>query len=163
MARNPRDPFNAPIPGESLTRPPGGAPYEKPPQFADPRMAAEFVWSKMTQPRNVAMLKATMNKGATAESIANTVLREGFNTGKWTPDTAIMMSKPVLAMVTAVGKKAGVKNLKVMEEDHELQDFLIDNDSLDDDVGFEADITGPLEELPEEEPIEFKGPLGGGN
>ncbi len=169
MARNTRDPFNAPIPGESLTKTPGGAPYEKPPQFADPRMAAEYVWQQMTTSRSAAMVKTLLNRGASAESIATTVLRQGFNNGQWTPDTALIMSKPVLGMVTAVGRKAGAKNIKVMEDDFDLQEFFIDSGSLDEDFGGEQGTTGPLEEeqgplTPEQqqEEIQFRGPLGGG-
>ena len=41
------NPFDAPVPGQSLTDTPGNYPWEHPPQFTDLNEAAEFVWDNL--------------------------------------------------------------------------------------------------------------------
>ena len=41
------NPFDAPIPGQSLTDTPGNAKWEHPPQFTDVEEASEHVWDRL--------------------------------------------------------------------------------------------------------------------
>ena len=41
------NPFDAPIPGQSLTDTPGNYPWEHPPQYVDPEIAAENIWHSL--------------------------------------------------------------------------------------------------------------------
>ena len=38
------NPFDSPVPGQSLTDTPGNYPWEHPPQFVDPEEATEYIW-----------------------------------------------------------------------------------------------------------------------
>jgi hypothetical protein len=116
--------FDAPIPGQSLTTPPGAAPYERPPQFTKPDEAAEYVFDKMTSPKNAIKLQTALENGATVESIVNTTLFAGFREGKWTPDVAAIIAKPVLYQVTAIAKKLGVENFQIFNPDTETAKFV---------------------------------------
>ena len=41
------NPFDAPIPGQSLTNEPGNAPWEHPPQMVKMEEAMGYVWEKL--------------------------------------------------------------------------------------------------------------------
>ena len=41
------NPFDAPIPGQSLTDTPGNAKWEHPPQFVKVDEAAEYIWDRL--------------------------------------------------------------------------------------------------------------------
>ena len=41
------NPFDAPVPGQSLTDTPGNYPWEHPPQFTDPEEASEYIWQML--------------------------------------------------------------------------------------------------------------------
>lgn len=106
-------PFDAPIPGQSLTETPGNATWEHPPQYTDPKKAADMVWSQLMNPKNIEHLVLMLHKGTPAEAIARTVLFGGFTQGKWTPDVAMLIAKPVLAMIVGIGAQAGIDNMKI--------------------------------------------------
>ena len=46
----PNNPFDAPVPGQSLTDKPGSAAWEHPPQYTNTADAADFVWDQLTTP-----------------------------------------------------------------------------------------------------------------
>lgn len=116
-----RNPFDAPIPGESLTKAPGSQKWEKPPQFTDPEKALEFVWDNMMKPKNMEKLLALMDAGVPVEAIARTTLFAGFAEGKWTPALVTLMARPVTSMVAHVAKAAGKGNLKMQAVDRRKQ------------------------------------------
>lgn len=115
-----KDPFAAPIPGESLTNELGSAPWETPPQFTDLSEATEHMFDRMIA--NSQELALMLESGATAESIARTLMFSGFQQGKFTPDLALQMTPIAIAMVVAVGRKMGVTNIKVRLPNKAKQD-----------------------------------------
>ena len=50
------DPFNAPVPGQSLTDTPGNYPWEHPPKNTDVEMLLENLFTRLTQPQSVKKL-----------------------------------------------------------------------------------------------------------
>lgn len=112
-----RNPFDAPIPGESLTKAPGSQKWEKPPQFTNPEDALEFIYDNMMKPRNMEKLLALMDAGVPVEAIARTTLFAGFAEGKWTPSLVALMARPVFSMVAGIAKAAGKGDLKLQVND----------------------------------------------
>jgi len=100
--------FSAPVPGESLTSTPQNMAFEKPPQFTDPEAATEFIWEQMNKRANTLKLLAMLDKQVPVDGIVKTILFSGFASGKWTPDLAVVLAKPVVAMVMAIGKGARI-------------------------------------------------------
>ena len=45
------NPFNAPIPGQGLTDEPGNYPWEHPPQFPEIEDAADFIYDRLSDPK----------------------------------------------------------------------------------------------------------------
>ena len=159
--------LNAPIPGQSLTATPGGPPYEKPVQFPSPEDATEFIFDQLTKPRNSKKVGLALKAGLSCESLARTTVFAGFMEGKWTPDTALLISRPVLYMIASIGKRMGIKNLKIMEPDTSSNDFMDTIMELlpDEDEETGETIEAPLGgvELPkpyDEEAPAFQGLLG---
>ncbi len=107
--RKPPSRFSAPVAGESLTSTPRNMVYEKPPQFTNVEEATEFVWEQMNKRDNTLKLLAMLDKQVPVDGLVKTILFSGFASGKWTPDLATLMAKPVVAMVMALGKSAGIK------------------------------------------------------
>lgn len=105
--------FNAAIPGQSLTDSPGNAAWEHPPQFTNVRKALNYMYGQLLTKPHTAKLLTLLEQGVPAEAITKTVLFAGFAGGKWTPDLALLMARPTLAMVVALGKAADIKNMKI--------------------------------------------------
>ena len=101
--------FSAPVPGESLTSEPGNMSFEHPPQFTDPEEATEFVWNQLNKRGTTLKLLAMLDKQVPVDGLVKTILFSGFATGKWTPDLAIIIAKPIVSMIMAIGTAAGIK------------------------------------------------------
>jgi hypothetical protein len=80
------DPFNTPIPGQSLTDEPGNYPWEHPPRKTDPEVIL-------------------------------------FMEGEFTPDLGFTLAEAVMEMITAIGMRAGIENLKISLEDVGNKEF----------------------------------------
>ncbi len=106
--RKPPSRFSAPVPGESLTSTPRNMAFEQPPQFTDLEEATEFIWDQLNKRDNALKLIAMLDKQVPVDGLVKTILFSGFASGKWTPDLAVLMAKPVAAMVMAIGKSAGI-------------------------------------------------------
>ena len=100
--------LDAPVPGQSLTDTPGNARWEHPPQYPKVEEALDVVWNNLTKKENVKSLVVMLNKGIPVEAVAKTVLFGGFTEGKWTVDSSMLMAKPVIAMIAAIGARAGL-------------------------------------------------------
>ena len=111
------NPFDAPVPGQSLTDKPGNYPWEHPPQYTDTMEASEYIWDRMTQPLFVEQIIAMLDAGIPVEAIARIVVFSGFTEGKWTPDVGFMLAETVVKMVATIGFTAGVKKFRISMQD----------------------------------------------
>ncbi len=144
--------FDAPIPGQSLTREMGSAPFEMPPQYTDVNEALEYIFDKLTRPREVVKLVLVLKKGMPVEYLARALLFEGFAKGKWTPDMGMLMLRIVMGMMIAIAVQKGV-NPKLFNPDNAYNEFLDDFLDL-------AEEPKEKEEPEEKEEIEFTGLMG---
>jgi hypothetical protein len=149
------DLFNASVPGQSLTKEVGQAPYERPPQFADVEDALEYVFDKLSSKRGATKLVLLLKRKIPAEYIARTIIYGGFTSNKWTPDVGLLMGRLVLAMVIAIGTQAGVKNMVIFNPDKEQEKFF--NDILEMPEGMDESFS---QEPEEEELSPFSGLMG---
>ena len=74
------NPFNAPIPGESLTTS-SDMPkaWERPPQFVDQGNAMEAVYMEVTQIDNLRKLIDLIDEGTALDEIAQVILYKGYS------------------------------------------------------------------------------------
>ena len=111
------DPFDAPVPGQSLTDTPGNYPWEHPPQFTDPEEVTEYLWVTMHQKQLTEQLIAMLDAGVPVEAIGRTILFAGFMEGKFSPDIAFLITEPVMKMIAAIGIQGGVEKIIFSLED----------------------------------------------
>ena len=57
------NPFDAPIPGQSLTDTPGNAKWEHPPQFSNVEDAAEYIWDRLHEKEILSQVIAFLKEG----------------------------------------------------------------------------------------------------
>ena len=113
----PNNPFDAPVPGQSLTDKPGNAPWEHPPQFVNTAEAADFIWEQLSTPEFAEQVIAMLDAGIPIEAIARVILFGGFTDGKWSPDVAFIIAEPVMKMIATVGMLGGVKSFRISLDD----------------------------------------------
>ena len=92
------DPFAYAPPGHSLTEDNSRWPWGKPPRDADPEVAFQKVIDGVE--KNKEELMKLLMVGVSIEVIVESILMQGFQEGKFSPDVAMMM-KPVLGLVIA--------------------------------------------------------------
>ena len=114
---NEDNPFDAPIPGQSLTDDPGNYPWEHPPQYTDPIEATEVVWDRLHRPAFTEQVLAMLDAGVPVEALGRIILFNGFMEGKWNPDLAFLIAAPVMKMIATMGIAAGVKKFNMSMSD----------------------------------------------
>ena len=157
-----QNPFDAAIPGQSLTNEPGNAAWEHPAQFADADSAMEFVMKKLTnQNMNEQILLMLKNK-IPVEAITRLVVFGGFVEGKWTVDVATLITPLVMQLIAAMGMRAKVKEMNISMADRSNGQFMKDMANLDVlQEQASEDITEELEQMPQEGMMARPQPQGG--
>jgi len=117
------NPFDAPIPGQSLTDTPGNAKWEHPPQFTDVEEASEHVWEKLHDRNFLPQVLSFLKEGIPVEAIARMILFSGFMKGKWTPDVAILLSEIAFKQIMAIGVAAKIPDIKMFLKDQSNSKF----------------------------------------
>ena len=152
LKETPNNPFDAPVPGQSMTDKPGSAAWEHPPQYTNTAEAADFVWEQLTTPEFAEQVIAMLDAGVPVEAIGRVILFGGFTEGKWTPDVAFIIAEPVMKMIVAVGVQGGVKKFKMslgdMTNKNELKSI---NDLKNNSEAFKKAAAGATETLPQPE------------
>tara|TARA_R100000329_G_C7587485_1_gene208303 strand:+ start:310 stop:900 length:591 start_codon:yes stop_codon:yes gene_type:complete len=119
------NPFNAPIPGQGLTDEPGNYPWEHPPQFPAIEDAADFIYERLSNPKQLKRLLTMMRIGVPIEALVKVITFSGFLEGKFTVDVARLL-EPIVAM--QIMSKAQVAEIpaKINLEDTEDTEFYKD-------------------------------------
>ena len=146
------NPFDAPVPGQSMTDNPGNATWEHPPQYTNTAEAADFVWDQLSTPEFAEQVIAMLDAGIPVEAIARVILFGGFTNGKWTPDVAFIIAEPVMKMIVAVGMQGGVKKFRIsmndMTNNNELKSIM---DIKKNSESFKKAAKGATKSLPKPE------------
>lgn len=109
------NPFDAPVPGESLTAEKGSQPFEKPPQFPDLQGALDSVIDNLLTEKNVEEVLNILDQGLSVEEVVKVITFAGFQGGKWTPDISMLMTPPLIAIISALASAAGKDKTPVMQ------------------------------------------------
>ena len=115
--------FDSPIPGESLTKTPGNAAWENPPQYVNVDEASEYIWEKLHEEKFLDQVVSFLSNDVPIEAVARMILFGGFVEGKWTADVAILLSEIIFKQIMAIGMNAGVKNMKMFLKDTSNNQF----------------------------------------
>ena len=135
------NPFNAPIPGESLTTAPDmQKAWERPPQFTDPDDCMENVYLELTSDEALQELVNMINDGIPLDEIAQVVLYRGYTQGLWNPDLMLLLIEPTIYLLIAIADYADIKDYVLYEGEEDDPDAKIYGDDeepivMDDDEG----------------------------
>jgi len=118
VSKNVSNPFDAPVPGQSLTDTPGNASWEHPPQYTDLDEAAEHVWDRIHDPEKLEQLILLLQSGISVEGLVKGILFSGFMDGKWSVDLGLLLAEIIFNQILAIGMKSKIKNMRILSGDH---------------------------------------------
>ena len=119
------NPFNTPIPGQGLTDEPGNYPWEHPPQFPAIEDAADFIYDRLSDPKQLKRLLTMMRIGVPIEALVKVITFSGFLEGKFTVDVAKLL-EPIVAMQIMSKAQVAEVPAKITLEDTEDTEFYKD-------------------------------------
>ena len=124
------NPFNAPVPGESLTAPTDmPKAWEKPPQYTDVDDCMESIYLEITQESTLRELVTIINEGTPLDDIANVILYRGYTQGLWNPDLMLLLIEPTIYLLIAIADYADIKDYVLYDgEDNDPDTELPDDD-----------------------------------
>ena len=108
MAERTTNPFDAPVPGQSLTDTPRNYPWEHAPQFSTVEDASMQIWEGLHSDAAMEKVIVLLEAGLTVEEITKVIVFAGFVEGKFNPDVGLLLTPIVAKMILAIGKKADI-------------------------------------------------------
>ena len=125
------NPFNAPIPGESLTTSPDmQKSWERPPQFTDVDDCMENIYLELTSEEALPELVNMINDGIPLDEIAQVVLYRGYTQGLWNPDLMLLLIEPTIYLLIAIADYADIKDYVLYEGEEDDPDTVIEDDDI---------------------------------
>ena len=104
---------NAPIAGQSLTNSKDrGHAWESPPQITKIKEGIHHIFNTLIEHEIFNNTIRALEAGVPVLDISSSILYEGFETGKWTPDLMLLLQEPTMYMIMAMGEKAGITNIR---------------------------------------------------
>lgn len=113
MAERTTNPFDAPVPGQSLTDTPRNYPWEHTPQFTSVEDASMQIWEGLHSDAAMEKVIILLEAGLTVEEITKVVIFAGFVEGKFNPDVGLLLTPIVAKMIMAIGKNAGIEKINI--------------------------------------------------
>lgn len=101
--------FNGPIPGESLTREPGNAPWEQPSKFSDPEEALEWHLKKYNDEEIIDDLLFILDQGFPLNVLVESILTGAVSDGIHTIDISILIAPIIHEYLMALAKAAKIE------------------------------------------------------
>ena len=125
------NPFNAPIPGESLTTA-SDMPkaWERPPQYSSQHEAMEAVYMEITQEDSLRKLITIINDGVALDEIAQIILYKGYTEGKFSPDLMLLLIEPTLYLLIAIADYADISDYTLYNEEVDDPNAEIPEDNI---------------------------------
>ena len=122
-----QNPFDAPIPGQSLTDSPKNYVWENPPRFTKIEDASIFVWERLQRKDTLTKMIMMLETGVSVESLTRVIIFSGFIEGAYNVDLGVLLTPVVQKMIFAIGKAAGIKEIKLTRpKQKEIQKVLKD-------------------------------------
>lgn len=112
------NPFDAPIPGESLTSDPNNPkPWERPPEFTDVNEAIQYMFLRLTDEENYGDVMDLIRDRTPLDEMVQMYLFKGYMMGKWTVDMMLLLMEPMLYVLIALAEHNGITDYLVYEEE----------------------------------------------
>ena len=157
MAVREQNPFDTPVAGQSLTDEPGNYPWEHASQFSTVEDASHAIWNGMHKEETMEKILVLLDAGLTVEEIVKVIVFAGFVEGKFNPDVGLLLVPIVSDMLVAMGKKAGIKKIKLERPKENTTEQLIETiiqqepDDMEEETKKEKNMSKGLMSKKEEE------------
>ena len=96
--------FQAPIPGESLTRPPKQFPWERPPEMTDPEQVMQHYVDFLTDPDRMSGVMDALEIGMTVKDLTDGIVRVGVSEGLHSIDVGLLVSPVIHHYIVSIAK-----------------------------------------------------------
>lgn len=116
--------MDRPVPGQSLTNDPKNPqPFERKPEFTSIHSASEYMFGTIIDEDNYVPLMQAVAGGEPLSELAQVLLFQGFQDGKWNPDLMLLLIEPTIYMFLALAEKIDVDPVIYRDEDlDEMED-----------------------------------------
>ena len=102
--------FNAPIPGQSLTKEPGKYAWDRPPELTDPEMVTQMYLHKLSDPDRMEMVLDALETGiADLYTVVKGMMRGGVSQGIHTIETGMIAAPVVHFYIKKMADDAGIE------------------------------------------------------
>ena len=124
------NPFNAPIPGESLTTSPDiPHSWERPPKYTEEDDCMEAVYMELTASGNLIRVIDMINEGTPLDEMAQVILYKGYTEGLWNPDLMLTLIEPTIYLLIAIADYSDISDYVLYEgEDTDPEGQIPDDD-----------------------------------
>jgi len=127
------NPFNAPVPGESLTQDPNQKfPWEQPSEINDVDSAIKEIFINLTEKSTLVELLNILKNGQPVDEIAQIIAYRGATVGKYNNDLMLLLLEPLMYLIIAIA------------EEYEIDPVIYEG--MDNDIGDEEDYDRAVEE-----------------
>ena len=100
--------FNGPVPGQSLTKEPRNAPWERPPEVVDPEEAIERHIQRFSNPKVMDAILDSIEMGFPVSHITEMLLTGGVTNGIHSIDMSMMIAPVIQEYLVEVLESEGV-------------------------------------------------------
>lgn len=104
-----RQPFQAPIPGQSLTTPPGSFPFERPPEINDPEEAIQMHLTRLNNPEMKQDILDMLELDVSVRQLTEGILRSAVAEGIHSIDTSLVVAPVIHEFIRLTAKGAGIE------------------------------------------------------
>ena len=103
-----RSMFEAPVPGQSLTKEPKKYPWESPPQFNNIDEAMQHYLNRFQDERVMFNLFSLMESKVPITAIAESMILHGFAEGLYNPDVGLLVANDLMEVLVAMAEEADI-------------------------------------------------------
>ena len=119
-------PFDAAIPGQSLTAELGSRPWQQPPQYTTVEEALDYYIPRLESEEVSAQLLDVLEMGIPVTTVANTLQLGSVMEGKHSVDVGILILPVLVELIMLIADTANVKYTSGLEKDKEIRGSLVD-------------------------------------
>ena len=109
MLQAPELPFDAPIPGQSLTAPLGDRPWQNPPQLTTVNEAMEYYLPILINDETLPQLLNILEVGIPITTIADTLMLANVMEGVHSVDVGVLVMPFMIELLQFIGDSQGVE------------------------------------------------------
>ena len=110
------DPFNVPIPGQSLTASPDTERFQKPPEESNPEKVLAFAMKRLKNTDMKERMLDLLLSGLPVEFLVKNITKAGFMEGKYSPDVAELITPALTIFIIDMARNEDIPVKVFMDE-----------------------------------------------